>query len=139
MEELVISPDFTIEDIHKVRENNYNITKDMTPQERRDYYNKRGMEVHRQIQERKLQKAQCQAIEAPTEGASLIFLQAKGNCHLYEKCGFVRVGEEHIVNEFMTLIDYEKSVKSDDKVVLQVEWYGVIIDRRQYFRICFLD
>ena len=25
--------------------------------ERRDYYNKRGMEVHRQIQERKLQKA----------------------------------------------------------------------------------
>ena len=57
METLVISPNFTIEDIHKARENNYNITKDMTPQERRDYYNKRGMEVHRQIQERKLQKA----------------------------------------------------------------------------------
>jgi hypothetical protein len=54
MEALVISPDFTIDDIHKVRENNYNITKDMSPQERRDYYNKRGMEVHRQIQERKL-------------------------------------------------------------------------------------
>ena len=57
MKTLVISPKFTIEDIHKVRENNYNITKDMTPQERRDYYNKRGMEVHRLIQERKLQKA----------------------------------------------------------------------------------
>lgn len=57
MKTLVISPNFTIEDIHKVRENNYNITKDMTPQERRDYYNKRGMEVHRLIQERKLQKA----------------------------------------------------------------------------------
>ena len=57
METLVISPNFTIEDIHKVRENNYNITKDLTPQERRDYYNKRGMEVHRLIQERKLQKA----------------------------------------------------------------------------------
>ena len=57
METLVISSNFTIEDIHKVRENNYNITKDMTPQERRDYYNKRGMEVHRLIQERKLQKA----------------------------------------------------------------------------------
>ena len=57
METLVISPNFTIEDIHKVRENNCNITKDMTPQERRDYYNKRGMEVHRLIQERKLQKA----------------------------------------------------------------------------------
>ena len=57
METLVISPNFTIEDIHKVRENDYNITKDMTPQERRDYYNKRGMEVHRLIQERKLKKA----------------------------------------------------------------------------------
>ena len=56
MKTLVISSDFTIEDIHKVRENNYNITKDMTPQERRDYNNKRGMEVHRHIQERKLQK-----------------------------------------------------------------------------------
>ena len=57
METLVISPNFTIEDIHKVRENNYNITKDMTPQERRDYYNKRGVGVHRLLQERKLQKA----------------------------------------------------------------------------------
>ena len=35
-------------------------------------------------------------------------LQEKANCHLYEKCGFVRVGNEHIVNERMTLIDYEK-------------------------------
>lgn len=57
METLIISPNFTIEDIHKVRENNYNITKHMTPQERRDYYNMRGMEVHRLIQERKLKKA----------------------------------------------------------------------------------
>ena len=35
-------------------------------------------------------------------------LQEPGNCHLYEKCGFVRVGEEHIINDKMTLIDYEK-------------------------------
>ena len=55
MDNLIISPDFTIEDIHKIREYNYTITKDMTPQERRDYYNKRGMEVHRQIQEMQLQ------------------------------------------------------------------------------------
>ena len=41
MDKLIISPDFTIEDIHKIREYNYNITKDMTPQERRNYYNKR--------------------------------------------------------------------------------------------------
>ena len=33
--------------------------------------------------------------------------QEAGNCHLYEKCGFVRVGEEHIVNDKMTLVDYE--------------------------------
>ena len=56
MEKLIISPNFTIEDIHKIREYNYKITKDMTPQERRDYYNKRGMEVHRQIQEMRLQE-----------------------------------------------------------------------------------
>ena len=57
MDKLIISPDFTIEDIHKIREYNYNITKDMTPQERRDYYNKRGMEVHKQIQEIQIQKS----------------------------------------------------------------------------------
>ena len=51
-----ISSDFTIEDIHKVRENNYNITKNMTSQERRDYYNQRGMEVHREIQERRMRR-----------------------------------------------------------------------------------
>lgn len=37
-------------------------------------------------------------------------LQEKGNCHLYEKCGFVRVGDEHVVNDRMTLIDYERVV-----------------------------
>ena len=35
-------------------------------------------------------------------------LQEPANCHLYEKCGFVRVGEEKPVNEKMTLIDYER-------------------------------
>ena len=35
-------------------------------------------------------------------------LQEKGNCHLYEKCGFVRVGEEKPINDVMTLIDYER-------------------------------
>lgn len=35
-------------------------------------------------------------------------LQEPANCHLYEKCGFVRVGEEHIINDNMTLVDYEK-------------------------------
>lgn len=35
--------------------------------------------------------------------------QEKGNCHLYEKCGFVQVGNEKVVNDKMTLIKYEKS------------------------------
>ena len=35
-------------------------------------------------------------------------LQEPRNCHLYEKCGFVRVGEEHIINDKMTLVDYER-------------------------------
>lgn len=56
MEKPILSPDFTIDDIHKLREYNYYLTKDMNPQERQNYYNERGMEVHRQIQERKLQK-----------------------------------------------------------------------------------
>ena len=34
-------------------------------------------------------------------------LQEPANCHLYEKCGFVRVGEEQVINEKMTIIDYE--------------------------------
>ena len=53
MRALPISPKFTIEDIHKVRENNYNITKGMSPQEKRDYYNTRGMEIHKMIQAQK--------------------------------------------------------------------------------------
>ena len=56
MDKPVLSPDFTIEDIHKLREYNYYQTKDMTNQERINYYNSRGLEVHRKIQERKLQK-----------------------------------------------------------------------------------
>lgn len=56
MNNLEISPNFTIDDIHKIREYNDKITKNMTPQEKRDYYNIHGMEVHRQIQENKNKK-----------------------------------------------------------------------------------
>jgi len=37
--------------------------------------------------------------------------QEAGNCHLYEKLGYVRVGGEEIVNERMTLVFYEKNVE----------------------------
>ena len=53
MKALDVSPDFTVEDIHKIREKNYEITKNMTRQEKMDYYNNRGMDVHRKIQKLK--------------------------------------------------------------------------------------
>ena len=53
MKPLDISPDFTIEDIHKIREYNYEMTKNMTMQEKMDYYNERGRKVQRILEERK--------------------------------------------------------------------------------------
>ena len=38
----VISPDFTIEDIHKIREYHYELTKNMTKQEKINFYNEGG-------------------------------------------------------------------------------------------------
>ena len=37
-----ISPDFTIEDIHKIREYRYELTKDTTTQEKINFYNEGG-------------------------------------------------------------------------------------------------
>ena len=54
MEKPILSPDFTIED--KLREYNYHITKDMAPQERRNYYNESGMAFQKEIEEARLQK-----------------------------------------------------------------------------------
>jgi len=34
--------------------------------------------------------------------------QELGNCYLYEKCGFTKVGTDKIINDKMTLIYYEK-------------------------------
>ena len=56
MEVLVISPDFTIEDIHKIREQNYEWTKDMTVAEKVAYYNNSGKEAEREIERRRALK-----------------------------------------------------------------------------------
>ena len=53
MEKPILSPNFTIEDIHKLWEYNYEITKNMTDEERMDYYNKRGREVQRKLEKMK--------------------------------------------------------------------------------------
>ncbi len=53
MKELDISPDFTVEDIHKVREYNYEITRNMTKQQTLEYNNRSGRAVLKELQSRK--------------------------------------------------------------------------------------
>ena len=56
MEKLILSPDFTIEDIHKLREYNYYRTKDMIVAEKAAYYNNSGKEAEREIERRRALK-----------------------------------------------------------------------------------
>ncbi len=56
METLVISPDFTVEDIHRIREQNYERTKDMTVAEKVAYYNNCGKEAEKEIEQRRALK-----------------------------------------------------------------------------------
>ncbi len=56
--EPIISPDFTIEDIHKIREYHYELTKDMTTQEKINFYNEGGRAFLAEMEKRKRQKAQ---------------------------------------------------------------------------------
>ena len=50
MKRPVLSPQFTIEDIHKLREYNDYLTKDMTTQEQMMFYNNTAMKVQREIE-----------------------------------------------------------------------------------------
>jgi len=54
---LEISSDFTIEDIHKIREYNYEKTKNMTTQEFCDYYNKGAEAGFKRIEEIKAERS----------------------------------------------------------------------------------
>lgn len=56
MEKSVLGPDFTIEDIHKLREYNYEMTKDRNDKDRMDYYNKRGREIQKKLDKMKAAK-----------------------------------------------------------------------------------
>lgn len=47
---LEISPDFTIEDIHRIREHNYETTKHMTMEEKLHYYNTPRTDAEGQIE-----------------------------------------------------------------------------------------
>jgi len=44
-----ISPNFNIEDIHKIREHNYEMTKNMTLKERRQYYKLKADKVREEM------------------------------------------------------------------------------------------
>lgn len=56
MKTLSISPDFTIEDIHRIREQNFERTKGMTVEEKVAYYNNLGKEAEREIERRRVRK-----------------------------------------------------------------------------------
>jgi len=56
MPELNISPAFTVDDIHKVREYHYELTKNMYKEERRAFYKERADEAEKQIQEIRKQR-----------------------------------------------------------------------------------
>ncbi len=53
MEKPILSPNFTIEDNHKLREYNYERTKDITVAEKVAYYNSSGKEAERDIGRRR--------------------------------------------------------------------------------------
>lgn len=56
MKGYVVSPEFTIDDIHKIREMRYAETKKMTQTERIHYYNHLGEDVANELKRRKLQR-----------------------------------------------------------------------------------
>lgn len=53
-----LSPDFTIDDIHKLREYNYHVTKDMTVHEKMEYYNAGGRAFLKEIEEERMRRKQ---------------------------------------------------------------------------------
>ena len=61
MPELNISPDLTIEDIHKIREYHYELTKDMSREERRAFYRKGAEEGLARIEQIRKEKALAKA------------------------------------------------------------------------------
>ena len=51
-----ISPNFTVEDIHKIRECNYEVTKHMTTEEKLLYYNTPRTDAEEQIERLRARK-----------------------------------------------------------------------------------
>ena len=65
----VISPDFTVEDIHKIREYHYEITKDMPFPKRAAFYREGAKEFQEYLTARKRQKeTMSQGVEGGNQG-----------------------------------------------------------------------
>ena len=54
LEKPILSPNFTIEDIHKLREYNYYVTRNMTVHEQMEYYNAVGRAFQKEIEEERM-------------------------------------------------------------------------------------
>jgi len=53
MEKPILSPSFTIEDIHKIREYNYEVTKNLCKKDKLKYYNEKGYNAQKLIEQLK--------------------------------------------------------------------------------------
>lgn len=53
VEKPIISSEFTIDDIHKIREYHYELTKNMAMQEKINFYNESGRAFLKKMEERK--------------------------------------------------------------------------------------
>ncbi len=76
MEKPILSPDFTIEDIHKIREQNYERTKNMTVAGKVAYYNNSGKEAEREIERR---RALRRKIKEPLEKQAALMYNLLGS------------------------------------------------------------
>ena len=65
-----------------------------------------------EYQNRGIAQAALKEIESMHSGCKCwildTILQEKGNCHLYEKLGYIKIGEPQAVNDHLTLINYKK-------------------------------
>ena len=50
----------------------------------------------------------AEGIHGSTDWKLATILQEEGNCHLYEKMGYIQTGETKVINEKMTLVYYQK-------------------------------
>lgn len=53
----IISPNLSNDDIHKIREYNYEITKNLSNKEKIDFYNQKGINAQKVIEEIRAAKA----------------------------------------------------------------------------------